>query len=263
MPYPSGLTLRIWLFTALGFIVGIAGSRLLMPSLSLAAHLPSTDGILLVADIDKVRAAGALEALAGKAGAEEKEYADFVAATGFDYRRHLHGLAAAILDDRNYFVVEGQFNREKLEAYSRGQGGACTANLCRLPATQRGKWISWTALSSRVLLVAVAANDSEVLTMIPEQPGRLVVSTPLYLRMRGQDLARLAGALESLKPLAPAMNEIRSAEAEVAGQKLETRITLADEAKAKQALPLLARTGTWKQEQNRLTASWPLTALLP
>lgn len=263
MLYPDVLTLRIWLITAAVLLALIGASRLAKPSGQLASHLPTTDGILLLADVDKIRSAGVLDAIAGKSGIEEKEYLDFVQTTGFDYCKHLHGLAAVLLPDRNYFVLEGTLDRSRLERYAQSQGGLCLPDLCRFPASQPGRWVSLKFLNSSTLLLAVAPNDSEVLTMVPEQPKAPQAAGPFYARLSGKDLARVVTGFEKLKEIGPALTEIVQAEVDAPGTQIRVRLTLPDAARAQQALSLLKPLGPWQAEQNQVSASWPLTSLLP
>lgn len=257
------MKLRIWLITAIALLALIAASRLAKPSGQLTSHLPSTEGILVVADIDKIRSVGVLEALAGKAGAEEKEYLDFVQATGFDFRQHLHRLAASILEDRNYFVIDAAFDREKLERYAVTQGGICLPEMCRFRASQPQRYVSFRFLNPKTLLVAVAPNDSEVLTMVPEQPRAPQVAGPFYARLRGKDLARIVTGFEKLKDMSPALSEIVLAEIDVPADRIRVRLTLPDAAKAQQAVSILKSTAPWQAEHNLIFASWPLSSLLP
>ena len=153
MPYPEGV--KKWLPALILILMGVLYFWTRPRGMSVAeqvAHLPSGDGIFVIAD------STVLKKIAGDAGGEEPDYRDFVAKTGFDYRRDLDRLVAVIGETNSYFVVVGRFDWPKIAAYS----GNCIKGVCSMPASQPGKWISLMQLGPGAVAIAVSPNQLAV-----------------------------------------------------------------------------------------------------
>lgn len=144
-------------------------------------HLPSADGIFVVADGAVVRK------IAGEAGSEEPEYKEFVARTGFDYRRDLDRVVAVIGETHGYYVVSGRFDWGKIAAYA----GNCVKGLCSMPASQAGKWISLMQLGNGSIAIAVSPNQLAVGEMeAVRKPVVEFADVPFLVRGKGRHFAR-------------------------------------------------------------------------
>ena len=145
------------------------------------SHLPSSDGIFVIAD------GAVVKKIAGEAGGEEAEYREFVEKTGFDYRRDLERLVAVIGEPHSYYVVKGKFDWAKISSYV----GSCVKGVCSMPASQPGKWISLMQLSSGTVAIAVSPKQLAVGEM--EASRKPVVEwseAPFLVRGRGRHFAR-------------------------------------------------------------------------
>jgi hypothetical protein len=145
------------------------------------SHLPGGDGIFVIADGAVVRK------IAGDAGNEEAEYKEFVAKTGFDYRRDLDRLVAVIGEPNSYYVVTGRFDWAKISAYA----GSCVKGVCSMPASQEGKWISLMQLGQGAVAIAVSPKQLAVGEM--ETSRKPVVAwsdSPFLVKGRGRHFAR-------------------------------------------------------------------------
>lgn len=120
--------------------------------------LPAGGHPTLYVDVQTLREAGILEAIAGPATAEEPDYKQFVAATGFDYRTGLDAVAAYFSPEARLIVVRGRFDQAKLAAFAKSQGGRCAGELCTVEGSARERQISWVMLDSDILGVAVSKD---------------------------------------------------------------------------------------------------------
>lgn len=145
------------------------------------AHLPSNDGIFVIADGAVIRK------IAGDAGTEEAEYKEFVAKTGFDYRHDLDRLVAIIGEQNSYFVVSGRFDWAKISSYV----GSCVKGVCSMPASQPGKWISLMQLGSNALAISVSPKQLAVGDMeAARKPLVEFTDAPFLVKGRGRHFAR-------------------------------------------------------------------------
>jgi hypothetical protein len=162
-------------------------------------HLPTSDGIFVVAEGAVVRK------IAGEAGGEEAEYRDFVTRTGFDYRRDLDRLVALIGEPHSYYVAVGRFDWPRIAAYA----GNCVKNVCSLPASQPGKWISLMPLGTRALAVAVSPNQLAVGQMEKRREPLLeFTQAPFLVKGKAKHFARWGLAGEDLVEIRLAGDEL-------------------------------------------------------
>ena len=182
MPYPEGV--KKWLPALILILMGALYFWTRQRGMSVAeqvAHLPSGDGIFVIADGNVVKK------LAGDGNGEEAEYRDFVQKTGFDYRRDLDRLVAVIGEPHSYFVVSGRFDWPKIAAYS----GNCVKGVCSMPASQPGKWISLMALGTGAVAIAVSPNQLAVGEMeAARKPLMEYSDVPFLVKGRGRHFAR-------------------------------------------------------------------------
>ena len=91
--------------------------------------------------------------------AREPEYKAFLDGTGFDYRKDLDRIYAAISPGGNFFVVQGRFDWNRLSDYARHQGGSCYQSLCRMPGSTPERRISFLPLRDDTMALAVSTDD--------------------------------------------------------------------------------------------------------
>lgn len=145
------------------------------------SHLPTADGIFLIAD------GGVVKKIAGETGNEEPDYREFVDKSGFDYRRDLDRIVAVIGEPTSYYVVTGRFNWGKISSYV----GSCVKGVCSMPASQPGKWISLMQLRSDAIAIAVSPKQLAVGDMeATRKPVVEFSDAPFLVRGRGKHFAR-------------------------------------------------------------------------
>jgi len=180
--YWLGLALVIVLIA----IAGVAWHQLQPFSTArLLARLPTDNALVLAVDFRALRSAGILQMLVGMGGAEDGEYRDFMAKTGFHYQRDLDRALAAFAPTGKFFVLEGRFDWPRLRAYAEEQGGGCEGELCRMPGSVPERRISFFPLRSGVMALAVSQDASAALrlaTPAPDAPA-LQPASPVWVSM--------------------------------------------------------------------------------
>ena len=172
-----------------GFLALTAGSLFIFrpspPPSALLGYLPSNDTPVFGVDVALLRKSGMLDQLAGKPGHEEPEYQQFVAATGFDYRRDLDAVLAGLGESSAYFVLRGRFDFEKLSAYARSHGGKCTEEFCTLPGSQPGRHVSYRMLGRNLLALAAGSDviGAVAIRKAASVPSVDPPSAPLWLNL--------------------------------------------------------------------------------
>ena len=157
----------------------------------LASYLPDKEGALIYVDVDAVRKSGILDMIAGSKAAEEADYKEFVAQTGFDYKHDLDAIAVTMRGGQMFFTARGRFAWDKLSAYAGKQGGACKNTYCVVDGSQPRRRISFYRLRSNLIALAVSTDDmaayqitrnaSKVSPFTPDAPLWMMVP-PAVLR---------------------------------------------------------------------------------
>jgi hypothetical protein len=132
----------------------------------LVAVLPHQDSIVFFINAGFLRDAGVLSEFAGPQTGQEQDYQDFVTQSHFDYQRDLDRVAGTFNHGDVFLVIEGRFDWGRLREYARTHGGNC-ANICWLPASSPGRWISFLPISSRIMALAVSVNQKAVYSFGP------------------------------------------------------------------------------------------------
>jgi hypothetical protein len=151
----------------------------------LVRQLPPGDATRFFADIATLRQGGMLRLLTGVKPAEEKEYAEFVKETQFDYTRDLDALAGSFDGEQTFFLLRGRFEWGRLRQYAQRRGGVCRNDFCIAPSSKSGYWVSWTRLQPDVAGVAVSANSSAVEALRVEKSSNeqdALPGDPLWLK---------------------------------------------------------------------------------
>lgn len=179
-------------------------------SSALVECLPPDQAVHVYIDTAALRQGGILDLLAGSKAAEDSDYKQFVDQTGFDYRSDLDAVAAAFVHGDTYFVARGRFNWRKLTAYADSSGGFCRNSVCQMPASTRGRHISFYPIRNNILALAVAADDRAVSMIGPSQwrnppqlpPEPVWISAPSFVFSDVKNLPE--GTHAFLSPLAEA-----------------------------------------------------------
>ena len=132
----------------------------------LVAVLPHRDSVVFFVNVGLLRDAGVLGDIAGPTSGQEKDYRDFVAQSHFDYQRDLDRVAGTFNHGEVFLVIEGRFDWGRLREYAKTHGGNC-ANICWVSASSPGRWISFFPISSRLMGLAVSANQKAVYAFGP------------------------------------------------------------------------------------------------
>lgn len=161
--------------------------RFVKTDADLVALLPSGDLTTFYIGLADLRRAGLLHLLTGVTPAgTEKDYADFINATGFDYSRDLDALVGGV-NDRNelFFVLRGRFDWAKLEQFAAAHGGRCADEACQAPGTKPHRWVNFIRVQPDVVALAVSPNAAAADLLRP--PGRRVqelpAGDPVWLRV--------------------------------------------------------------------------------
>ena len=126
---------------------------------NLVAYLPTANASVVYIDVDALRRSGILATLAGSKTAEEPDYQQFIQETKFDYRQDLDAIAAAFKGGRIYVALRGRFHWSNLRDYAARQNGSCHNDFCVVTGSQPNRRISFYALKSDVMAMAIGPDD--------------------------------------------------------------------------------------------------------
>ncbi len=132
--------------------------RFVQANTDLLKLLPHSGVTTLFADVAALRRSDYLKFLTGSAG-QEKEYAQFVRETGFDYTRDLDALAASWDGRQSFFVLRGRFNWRAIRNYFATHGGGCREEICTTATNTPGRAASIVSVQPDVAGVAVGSDD--------------------------------------------------------------------------------------------------------
>lgn len=132
---------------------------------ALLKRLPTTDALLVFVDFTALRRAGILDRLENSKVAEEAEYRDFARQIDFDYQKDLDSAVLAVAPTGRYLLVRGRFNWKRLRRYVESQNGRCDGLLCRMEGSTPERRISFFAVESDLMALAVSPDDSAVLRL--------------------------------------------------------------------------------------------------
>lgn len=168
------------------FIVHAQRRRVVKRSIDVAAMLPqSRDATLFFANVKALRDAGYLQLLTGKVPADVS-YQEFVAGTGFDYTRDLDAIAATIgPQNRIQSVVQGRFDWYRFESYAENHRGQCRDQTCTMPASQPGRWISFSEIEPGVIGLLITSAEHSTSARMFEISRRVranLPSSPVWVR---------------------------------------------------------------------------------
>jgi hypothetical protein len=262
--------------------------RLLTAPADLARFLPASDSPMVYLDASALRKAGILDLLAGRRPTEA-EYASFVSDSRFDYRRDLDAVLASLSENGNYFVVSGRFDWGALTRYAQSHGGSCSNDLCRMPASQPGKQISYYPLRRNLMALAVSSDGwaASLISPYKRAAARQYPAEPVWVALSGGAIKKdglpagtrvFASALEGAEELSLALGRggagyqallrvtCRTPEeaARLTGQlakatdTLRAYITREKQTPNPNDLSGVLTSGQFHQEDNRVIGAWPM-----
>jgi hypothetical protein len=152
------------------------------------SRFPVEDAVVLNIDFRSLRDAGLLTE-SGKAPLET-EYQQFLAGTGFDYRKDLDSVTASLSKSGNFFIARGRFDWNKLRDYAAKQGGSCYDDLCRMPGSTPQRRISFLPLRDDTMALAVSTDDlaANQLTKAGAPVKAQLPSAPVWISVPGSAL---------------------------------------------------------------------------
>ncbi len=255
--------------------------------------LPTNGAVKLYVDIQKLRAGGALDLIAGKRAVEDPEYRAFAEQIGLDYRTDLDAIAVSFVNGGVYAAARGRFNWKKLEDYAKSQQGRCADHVCTMPASQPNKNTSYYPLNGNVLAIAVSDAPEGVRIVSAGQskgfsvpaaiiwvsaPGSSFQNPPIFVPGTRSFLTPLADSQEASFGVQPrefgkadeleirmdVLSKSPDAATQLAGDltsvtfELRHMLSLDKLAPPKSSLTSLLVSGHFEAHQSRVTGTWPL-----
>ena len=144
------------------FCIHRVQTRFVRTDADLVALLPRRDLTTFFVNVELLRRSNLLRLLSAPKASEESDYRRFVRETGFDYSRDIDVLAGESDDEQWFLLLRGRFDWGKLRSYASAHGGSCGGDVCKLPASRPGRWISFMQLQPNVLGVAINASPLAV-----------------------------------------------------------------------------------------------------
>jgi hypothetical protein len=174
---------------AIAVIGTVIATRLSGPKLDgggMASYMPERDAAVLFIDVAAIRNSGILEKLVGSTVAEEAEYKNFLQQSGFDYKRDMDRVMVNSAEETHYFLVEGRFDWDKLQAYAKNQGGSCEGDFCTVKGSTPGRIISFYPVAKKFMALASSPNEKaarEINSRTPVKPAYDVPDRPIWLHV--------------------------------------------------------------------------------
>ena len=144
----------------------------------LLARLPTNQAVVVWIDFAALRRGGVLQLLSNSKTPEEPEYRQFIASTGFDYKRDLDQVMASFGPAGEYFLVRGRFEWMKLRAYAAAQGGSCRQWFCTMPGSKPERNISFYPLRDRIMALAVSRDSQAARDLAEKREGQRALDIP-------------------------------------------------------------------------------------
>ncbi|MBM3738386.1 MAG: hypothetical protein FJW39_21600 [Acidobacteria bacterium] len=257
----------------------------------LARHLPVQDAVHYFIDVQALRMTGLLGMLAGSKAARETDYETFVKDSGFDYSTDLDSIVGALQGSKWSFLLRGRFDWDKLRRYAESKGGQCVNGFCSAESKNPGKFVSFFAVSPRVMALAVSESQWGAYVMkdprgptvgyrVPDHPAWITVSAgsldkqgdpPDGMRAFANSLRGATRVTLSLTSRGDGFQAMLDAPCESAEKAAEVRARLTDMtgtlrkflARAKQnpnprELAGVLSAGEFKQDGAAVSGVWPI-----
>jgi hypothetical protein len=153
------------------------------PVSELIRYLPPGEGVILYLDLRALRNSGILDRITGSPVAQEPEYRAFVKQTGFDYRQDLDSVLARFTPVNTYLILTGRFQWNDLREYVLNSQGKCRNGYCQMAGSEPNRKISFLALNSRILGLAVGASPGAAYDFGIKRPrsGEAPPASPIWM----------------------------------------------------------------------------------
>lgn len=173
----------------------------------LVGYLPQSNATVMYIDVDAIRRSGILNVVTGSKAAEELEYKQFVDQTLFDYRQDLDAVAAAFKDNHVFLAIRGRFHWRNLMDFARRQGGSCHDGFCVTSGSRPDRRISFYALRSNVMALAVSPDDFAAYQIArkPAAAAATLPPEPIWAMVPIAALKNANGLPDGVKPYAAAL----------------------------------------------------------
>lgn len=148
--------------------------------------LPGGDVTTFFADVSALRNAGMLQLLSGSNAAGDAEYKQFIRETQFDYARDLDAVAGIATSQHILFIARGRFDWNKLRQYAGAHGGNCRREICSVPSSSPGRWVSFLPIQPDVMAIGLSQDDSAAEELRPDRPRPaqpLPSTRPIWVKM--------------------------------------------------------------------------------
>jgi len=157
-------------------------SRVITPA-SLLKRLPSSDALVIYLDFSALRKSGVLGMLDSNKVAADPEYQDFVRKTHFDYKQDLETAMLAFAPTGKFLLLRGRFDWKSLRSYAESEGGRCDNSFCRMQGSAPDRRISFFAVQSSLMALAVSEDESAALRMqnTAAGPAAEVPNAPVWI----------------------------------------------------------------------------------
>ena len=199
----------------------------------MALALPHENAILIYADLNAIRSAGLLTAIAGTKSVEELDYRKFVEESGFDYKSDLDRVAVAVVDRSRYAVAVGRFNWLKIKQYALQSGARCINSVCEVKGNPLDNLTSFYPLQDSAMAVASSPNEGGAHMISGRKSGadaRSWPSAPVWIRVPGstwRDPTKMPTGIKLFaSALAPSKHTDFTIEPEGMGKQLALRMRL-------------------------------------
>ncbi len=133
--------------------------RLVRVDADLLRFLPDGDLTRFYVNAEALRRGGYLHLLNESKSKQAPEYLQFVHETGFDYARDIDAAAGAADGKQWWFTLRGRFDWAKLAAYAKEHGGRCSHQVCSVPGSEPGRWVSYRSVQPDALALAVSTDS--------------------------------------------------------------------------------------------------------
>ena len=179
---------------------------------ALLMRLPDKEGSCLYLNIQALRQAGLLEAIAGQRADEEAEYRGFVRVSGFDYRDDLDAVMVHFGLDFELYIARGRFQWEQISRYLKSYGPdvRCSNGVCSIPVSN-GRYLSAMPLSDGVVAIGVGPNRTVVYSAFALRQHRIsqLPAAPFWVELSEDFLKNPRRLPEGTRAFVSAVNSAR------------------------------------------------------
>ena len=138
---------------------------------------------IFFANVTALRVGGYLGLLQDARASQERQYTEFVRATGFDYTKDLDAVAGEITDGQLWVTLRGHFQWQKIREYAGSHDGNCGSSACVTDTSTPGRALTLRAIQPDVMGVAVGGDVAAAEEIRAGQnPSPFVFDAPVWIR---------------------------------------------------------------------------------